>query len=124
MYKIFFIISSLIREFYIQNPFEQYFNNDLWYLEANTIAELFNIVIGGVILHYSSFFLASSIYTKREMPAIIGSICYLISFIFNTSLMTYLCSMLINIKLEFLILIYFLIDLMIYLGIIKLKRNI
>lgn len=122
MYKILLVISTLTREFYLPNPFEKYFQNDLWYLKADSIAEIFNSIIGGTILYYSSFFWASSIYKKGEMPSIIGSICYLISFIFNTILMEQLCSLLINFKLEFIILIYFIIDLIFYLGIIKLKR--
>ena len=119
---LFFIISTIIREFYLPNPFEKYFQNDLWYFKAKSIAEIFNLVIGGTILYYSSFFLASSIYKKGEMPPIIGSICYLISFIFNNILMEHLCSLFTNFKLEFIILIYFVIDLIVYLGIIKLKR--
>lgn len=122
MYKIFFLISTIIREFYLPNPFKKYFQNDLWYLNANSIAEIFNLVIGGTILYYSSFFLASSIYKKGEMPYIIGSICYLISFILNNILMEHLCSLFTDFKLEFIILIYFIIDLTVYLGIIKLKR--
>lgn len=122
MYKIFFLISTIIREFYLPNPFEKYFQNDLWYFKANSIAEIFNLVIGGTILYYSSFFLASSIYKKGEMSSIIGSICYLISFIFNNILMEHLCSLFTNFKLEFIILIYFIIDLIVFLGIIKLKR--
>lgn len=122
MYKIFFLISVLIREFYLPNPFEKYFQNDLLYLKAESIAEIFNLIMGGTILYYSSFFLASSIYQKEEMPSIIGSICYLISFILNTILMQHLCSLLINFKLEFILLIYFVIDLIFYLVIINLKR--
>lgn len=122
MYKIFFLISTIIREFYLPNPFEKYFQNDLWYFKVDSIAEMFNLIIGGTILYYSSFFLASSIYRKGEMPSIIGSICYLISFIFNNILMEYLCSLFTNFKLEFIILIYFIIDLIVYLVIIKLKR--
>lgn len=122
MYKIFFLISTLIRETYLPNPFEQYFQNDLWYLKANTIAELFNLIIGGTIMHYSSFFLASSIYKKGEMSSVIGSICYLISFIFNTRLMMYLCLTLSNLKLEFIVLIYILSDVLLFCLIKKINR--
>ena len=53
MYKIFFLISTIIREFYLPNPFEKYFQNDLWYLNANSIAEIFNLVIGLSLIHIS-----------------------------------------------------------------------
>lgn len=122
MYKVVSLISTIIRGFYIPNPFEYYFKNDLWYIESKTVAEIFNIIVGGAILHYSSFILASSIYKSREMPKTIGSICYLISFILNTILMNYLCLKLEDLKLDLIILIYFFVDLLLYFIIVKAKR--
>ena len=65
MYKILFLISTLTREFYLPNPFEKYFQNDLWYLKADSIAEIFNLIIGGTILYYSSFFFYH-VFIKKE----------------------------------------------------------
>lgn len=122
MYKIISILSVIIRGFYIPNPFKDYFKSDLWYINASTIADIFNFLVGGAILHYSSFFLISSIYKSGEMSKAVGSICYLISFIINNYIMSYLCIKLQNINLQLIILIYFCIELILYFIIIKIKN--
>ncbi len=55
MYKTVSILSALIRQFCLPNPYEIYFNSSAY-------ADIFNIIIGGAILHLFSFFLTSSIY--------------------------------------------------------------
>ena len=43
MYKTVSILSALIRQFYLPNPYEIYFNSSAY-------ADIFNIIIGGAIL--------------------------------------------------------------------------
>ena len=124
MYKVIASISKIIRQFYLDNPFRGYFKNDYLYFNSEIIADIFNFFVGESLLHFSSFILASSLYEKEQMPSIIGSISYLLSYIFNTIIMTKLCTILDNLKLEFIILIYILIDVIVYAIINKIKRKI
>lgn len=124
MYKVIASISTIIRQFYLDNPFRGYFKNDYLYFNSEIIADIFNFFVGESLLHFSSFILASSLYEKEQMPSIIGSISYLLSYIFNTIIMTKLCIMLDNLNIEFIILIYILIDVIVYAIINKIKRKI
>ena len=124
MYKVIASISTIIRQFYLENPFRGYFKNDYLYFNSEIIADIFNFWVGESLLHLSSFILASSLYEKEQMPSIIGSISYLLSYIFNTIIMTKLCIMLDNLNIEFIILIYILIDVIVYAIINKIKRKV
>lgn len=115
MYKIFNILSMLIRQFYLPNPYVKYFESSLY-------ADAFNIIIGGNILHMLSFFLTSSIYKKGRHPSWIGCSLYCINYIINTALISFLCYNFNKFNLNYIILIAFIINLTIWLVIIKLKK--
>lgn len=84
MYKFVSAISLFIRQFYLPNPYVQYFENEVY-------AELFNLIIGGIVLHVNAYFLTSSVYDKNKHQSWIGSFWYCVNYIFNTFLMNLLC---------------------------------
>lgn len=83
MYKIIYILSALIRQFLLPNPYINFFTEGLY-------ADLFNILIGGTILHILSFILTGVGYTKGVDSPASGSLGYLISYIYLTILITVL----------------------------------
>lgn len=117
MYKIFNTLSTFIRQFCLPNPYAMYF-------ETSVYADVFNILIGGVILHLFSFFLTSSIYEKGKHPSCIGSALYCISYIFNTFLIQYLCNNFSILKIQYIILIVFSINVITYILIRKIKEKV
>lgn len=76
MYAIVSILGSILREVYLPNPFVNIF-------AAQGIADLFNLVIGGAIIGFLSYFLTGCIYERGKEPAI-GSFLYT----FNYALIT------------------------------------
>lgn len=76
MYSIISLISAWIRQFYLPNPFATIITNSLY-------ADIFNIFVGGFILHKLSYGITSIYYNKGENP-IIGSISYFIWYVINT----------------------------------------
>lgn len=76
MYSIISIISAWIRQFYLPNPFAIIISN-------SSYADLFNILVGGIILHILSYRMTSIYYRRGNAPAI-GSISYLFWYIINT----------------------------------------
>lgn len=121
MYKIVACISMIIRSFCIDNPFKQFFKKDYLYLNSNTAADLFNILIGETIISVSSYILAGSIYKKRQMDPSIGSICYLLSYILNTIIMKNLCTILSTSDLKIVIIIYFIVNIILYFIVYSVK---
>ena len=91
MYKIINILSALIRQFLLPNPYIHFFSEVLY-------ADLFNILIGGTILHTLSFILTGVGYTKGVDSPASGSLGYLISYIYLTILITVLGFFINNIK--------------------------
>ncbi len=83
MYKILSIVSALIRQFLLPNPYVDLFNEEVY-------ADLFNIIIGGYILHKLSFWLTGMGYIKGVDEPTEGSIGYLFSYIILTVLITFL----------------------------------
>ena len=77
MYGIVSILGSILRQLYLPNPFINVFDN-------LSIADLFNLIIGGAIISFLSYFLTGCIYEKGEAPAI-GSFLYT----FNYALITF-----------------------------------
>ena len=77
MYGIVSILGSILRQLYLPNPFINIFDN-------RSIADLFNLIIGGAIISFLSYFLTGCIYEKGEAPAI-GSFLYT----FNYALITF-----------------------------------
>ena len=76
MYHVIHIISALIRQFLLPNPFSSFFSNQAY-------ADLFNIVIGGAILHIMSYVMTGMVYEKNLAP---GLGCFL--YLFNYCLIT------------------------------------
>ncbi len=91
MYKFVSILSAFIRQFLLLNPYVNIIGNEIY-------ADLFNIIIGGTILHYLSYILTGFGYIKRIDDASSGSIGYLISYCYITALITALGYFIINVK--------------------------
>lgn len=117
MYKIFNILSAFIRQFCLQNPYAIYF-------ETTAYADVFNILVGGAILHLFSFFLTSSVYEKGKHPSWIGSALYCISYIFNTFSIEYLCNNFSTLEIQYIILIAFAINVITYILIKEFKEKV
>ena len=117
MYRIFNTLSAFIRQFCLPNPYAMYF-------ETSAYADVFNILVGGVILHVFSFFLTSSVYEKGKHPSWIGSALYCISYIFNTFLIQYLCNNFSTLEIQYIILNTFAINIITYILIRKIKEKI
>ena len=83
MYKIINIISAFLRQFVLPNPYINIIGNEIY-------AELFNIFIGGTILHFLSFFLTGCGYTRGVNDAVTGIVGYFISYCYLTGLITLL----------------------------------
>ena len=83
MYKIVNIISIIIRQFVLPNPYINLFEN-------KNYADCFNIVVGGIILHILSVLLTGFGYTRGIDEPAAGSIGYLLSYILLTFLITLL----------------------------------
>lgn len=90
MYKFISIISALIRQFLFPNPYIYLFSQEVY-------ADLFNIIIGGIILHKLSFWLTGMAYTRGINEPTEGSIGYLFSYIILTLLITFLSKIISNI---------------------------
>lgn len=115
MYKIVNILSAFIRQFYLPNPYEMYF-------ESSAYADVFNIIVGGIILHLFSFFLTSSIYEKGRHPSWIGSALYFINYIINTYLIQCLCGNFSHLEIKNIIVITFGINIIFY-AVLRLIKN-
>lgn len=83
MFKFVHLVSALIRQFLLPNPYINLFKEEVY-------ADLFNIVIGGYILHKLSFWLTGMGYTKGVDEPVEGSIGYLFSYIVLTFIITFI----------------------------------
>lgn len=81
MYKFISILSTFIRQFLLPNPYVNIIGNEIY-------ADLFNIIIGGTILHCLSYILTGFGYIREIDDASSGSIGYLISYCYITALIT------------------------------------
>lgn len=81
MYYIVAFISILVRQAYLPNPYEAFFEPG--------IATLFNVVIGSVILHLLSFTITGIYYSRGDAPAF-GSASYLFWYCINTAIITFI----------------------------------
>lgn len=91
MYSITSFISLIIRQFFLPNPYINYF------LDKN-VADLFNLIIGGAILHFLSFGITSIYYSKGGAPTL-GSISYLFWYMINTGIITLIGNLIDNVYL-------------------------
>ena len=109
MYKLVSIISALARQFLLPNPYISWFENEIY-------ADLFNIVIGGFILHKLSFWLTGIGYKKGIDDPAGGSFGYLISYVILTTIITLVGKFIVNIKLAIgiFLLVYIVLCIMVY----------
>ena len=91
MYKLIHLISAIIRQFLLPNPYINLFNNEMY-------ADLFNIVIGGLILWKLSYWLTGVGYKKGVDNPAGGSLEYLFSYCHLTMTITVLGSLINSIK--------------------------
>ena len=91
MYKFIHLISALIRQFVLPNPYINIIGSEAY-------ADLFNIFIGGTILHFCAYILTGCGYTKGEDNSAFGSFGYLISYCYVTALIIILVYLIYNIK--------------------------
>lgn len=83
MYEFIHLISALIRQFLLPNPYINIIGNE-------TYADLFNIVIGGTINHIFAFILTGCGYKRGIDDPASGSFRYLISYCYITVIITLL----------------------------------
>lgn len=83
MYTLINLISVLIRQFLLPNPYISIIGNEVY-------ANLFNIIIGGVIIHFCAYNLTGFGYIKGINQPASGSLGYLISYCYITFLITIL----------------------------------
>lgn len=99
MYSIIAFISAIIRNYYLPNPY-------ITWMPNQALADLFNIVIGGLILHKTSFWLSGCSYNKGIDDPAKGSFGYLVSYIFLTFIITMIGKLGINYKIEIAIFVF------------------
>lgn len=83
MYKFVHLISAIVRQFALPNPYSSIIKNSGY-------ADLFNILVGGTIIHILAFVLTGCGYTKGIDSPASGSLGYLISYIYLTFVITVL----------------------------------
>ena len=81
MYRIIHLISAIVRQFCLPNPYASIIRNSGY-------ADLFNILIGGTIIHVLAFILTGCGYSRGIDSPASGSLGYLISYIYLTFVIT------------------------------------
>lgn len=92
LYKVVYFVSAFVRNYLLPNPYVNLIGNE-------TYAELFNIFIGGIILHKLSYWFTGIIYRKSIDDSSVGSFCYLISYFVITLTFSYLGFLISNVML-------------------------
>lgn len=83
MYRFVHLVSALVRQFVLPNPYINIIGNKAY-------ADLFNIIIGGTIIHIFAFILTGCGYHKDIDDPAAGSLGYLISYCYITAIITFL----------------------------------
>ena len=83
MYRLVHLISAYVRQFLLPNPYVNIIGNEAY-------ADLFNIIIGGSIIHIFAFILTGFGYQRGVDDSALGSIGYLISYCYITAIITLL----------------------------------
>ena len=78
MYRLIHLISAFVRQFLLPNPYVNIIGNEAY-------ADLFNIIIGGTIIHIFAFILTGCGYQRGVDDPASGSIGYLISYCYITT---------------------------------------
>lgn len=81
MYKAIHFISAIIRQFVLPNPYSSVIKDTVY-------AELFNIFVGGTIIHVLAYILTGCGYIRGVDSPSSGSLGYLISYVYLTFLIT------------------------------------
>lgn len=81
LYRFIHLLSALIRQFVLPNPYINIIGSEVY-------ADLFNIFVGGTILHFCAYILTGCGYTKGVNDPASGSFGYLISYCYVTTLIT------------------------------------
>lgn len=89
MYKFIHLLSALIRQFLLPNPYINIISDKAY-------ADLFNIIIGGTIIHVFAFILTGCGYQRGIDDPASGSFGYLISYCYITAIITILGSLISN----------------------------
>lgn len=97
MYYIVAIIGAIIRQYFLPNPYEVFFTSEAW-------AMLFNMIIGGLILHVLSFTITGTYYNRGDAP-VIGSISYLFWYCINTAIIIFIGTHVANVYLSLVLLL-------------------
>ncbi len=97
MYSLVAFISSILRTFYFPNPFTKYFeiglaNNAILSSSASSLADLFNLVLGGFILCKICYPLVGIVYDSGDAPAI-GSLMYLGAVLLNSKILIWISNL-------------------------------
>lgn len=108
MYNLIKVISSFLRIFILENPFEEfielYFQNTPLEASYYIFAYILNLAVGPVILHNLCYWLVGRVYVKNENPAA-GSLLYLLLFWFNSVILVWICNCTINFSFKIFIVI-------------------
>jgi len=91
MYNFIHLVSALIRQFLLPNPYINLFENEIQ-------ADLFNVFVGGIILWKLSYWLTGAGYRKGIDNPASGSLGYLISYCYLTFLITLIGWLINNIR--------------------------
>lgn len=81
MYHIIHVISALIRQLFLPNPFSALFSNQMY-------ADIFNILIGGLILHVLAYIMTGTGYEKNSAPGL-GSFLYMVNYCLITGMIVF-----------------------------------
>lgn len=97
MYRLVAFISSILRTFYFPNPFTKYFkiifaNNEILSSSVSSLADLFNLVLGGFILCKICYPLVGMVYDSGNAPAI-GSLMYLGAVLLNSKILIWISNL-------------------------------
>ena len=76
MYLKIAVLSAVVRQFFLPNPYVPFFSNEAYAL-------IFNMFIGSLILHLLSFSLTGIYYNRGDFPSF-GSLSYLFWYCVNT----------------------------------------
>ena len=121
IYSLTAIFSSLIREF-INNPLEGYLSNISLDMEG-LIVLTFIIQFWPAIMHMLTFAIVGGAYKKGECP-VLGSLLYLVVFIINNKILSFIITTFGNIGLIPVIVIFVVICVFEFIGMCRLREGI
>lgn len=115
MYGIMALISYVVRQFYLPNPYITYFASGY-----EGFADIFNIIVGGAILHFFAYTITGIYYTKGT-NAFIGSISYLFWYIICGAIISFIGLYIKSIKAAIILFIFAYLLICLFVGFLKNK---